>query len=78
METRCFFRSAIVFGLAFSDAHNGVIAYAIASGDAINTSVWLGEFSHDSAVCFGARPEKEFAGVASLRSFWSEESVVVW
>jgi hypothetical protein len=27
--------------------------------------------SHDSAVSFGARPEKEFAGVASLRAFWS-------
>ena len=43
-----------------------MIAHAVASGDAINTSVWLGEFSHDSAVSFGARPEKEFAGVASL------------
>jgi hypothetical protein len=30
-----------------------VIAHAVASGDAINTSVGLGEFSHDSAVGFG-------------------------
>ena len=68
----------MLFCLAFSDAQDGVIAHAIASGDAINTSVWLGEFSRDSAVGFGTRPEQEFAGVASLRAFWSEESVVHW
>ena len=77
METRCFFSFCYAFCLAFSDAHDGVIAYAL-SRDAINTSVWLGEFSHDSAVGFGARPEQEFAGVARLRAFWSEESVVFW
>ena len=73
-----FFSFCYAFCLAFSDAHDGVIAYAIASGDASNTIVWLGEFSDDSAVGFGARPEQEFAGVARLRAFRSEESVVFW
>ena len=43
-----------------------MITHAVASGDAINTGVRLGEFSGDSAVSFGARPEQEFAGVATL------------
>ena len=73
-----FFSFCYAFCLAFSDAHDGVIAHAVASRDAINTSVWLGEFSHDSAVSFGTRPKKEFSGVASLRAFWSEEPVVFW
>ena len=77
METR-FFVFCYGFCFAFSDAHDGVIAHAVASGDAINTSVWLGEFSHDSAVSFGARPEKEFADVTCLRASWSERSVVFW
>ena len=70
------FSFCYAFCLAFSDAHDGMIAHAVASRDAINTSVWLGEFSRDSAVGFGARPEREFARVASLPAFWSEESVV--
>ena len=73
-----FFSLCYAFCLAFSDAHDGVIAHSIASGDAINTSVWLGQFSYDSAVGFRARPEEEFAGVASLKAFWSEEPVVFW
>ncbi len=72
-----FFSFCYAFCLAFSDAHDGVIAHAVASGDAINTSVWLGEFSHNSAVGFGARPEQEFAGVASLRAFESEKPIVL-
>jgi hypothetical protein len=52
-----FFSFCYAFCLAFSDAHDGVIAHAVASGDAINTGIRLGEFSHDSAVGFGARPE---------------------
>ena len=56
-----FFSFCYVFCLAFSDAHDGVIAHAVASGDAINTSVRLREFSHDSAIGFGARPEEDFA-----------------
>jgi hypothetical protein len=54
----------MLFCLAFSDAHDGVIAHAIASGGAINTSIWLGEFFRDSAIGFGARPEQDFASVA--------------
>ena len=77
METR-FFSFCYAFCLAFSDAQDGMISHTIASGDAINTSVWLGEFSHDSAVGFGVRPEQEFARVARLRAFWSEEAVVFW
>ena len=72
-----FFSFCYRLSFAFSDAHDGVIAHAVASRDAINTGVWLGEFSHDRAVSFGARPEKEFAGLASLRAFWSEEPVVL-
>ena len=32
----------------------------------LTLGVWLGEFSHDSTVGFGARPEQEFGGVAAL------------
>jgi hypothetical protein len=71
-----FFSFCYAFCFPFSDAHDGVIAHAIASGDAINASVGLGEFSHYSAV--GLTPEKEFAGVASLRAIWSAEPVVLW
>jgi hypothetical protein len=73
-----FFPFCYRLSFAFSDAHDGVIAHAVASRDAINTSVRFGEFSHDSAVSFGARPEQDFAGVASLRALWSEEPVVLW
>ena len=73
-----FFSFCYAFCLAFSDAHDGVIADAIASGDAINASVRLGEFSYDRTVGFAACPEQDFAGVASLRAFWSEESIVFW
>ena len=62
-----FFSFCYAFCLALPDSYDGVIAHAIASRDAINTSVWLGEFSHDSAVSFEARPKKEFAGVARYR-----------
>ena len=51
-----FFPFCYAFSLAFSDVHDGVISNAVASGDAINTSVRLGGFSHDSALGFGARP----------------------
>jgi hypothetical protein len=71
-----FFSFCYAFCLAFSDAHDGVIAHAVASRDAINTSVWLGEFSHDSAVSFGARPEQDFAGVATLVALRDEPLIL--
>jgi len=59
-----------------------VIAHAVASGDAINTGVWLGELSGNSAVSFGAGPEQDFAGVATLVSLWDEPFIlnlaVIW
>ena len=68
----------MMFLHSFWAVHDGVIAHAIASRDAINTGVRLGESSLDSAVGSGARPEQEFAGVASLRAFWSEDSFFFW
>jgi hypothetical protein len=32
---------------------------------------------HDFAVCFGARTQDRFGGVASLRAFW-EKALVAW
>jgi len=61
-----FFSFCYAFCFAFSNAHYCVITHAIASGDAINTGVWLGKFSCDKAVSFGARPEQDFTGVATL------------
>ena len=59
-----FFSFCYALCLAFSDAHDGVIAHAVASGDAINTGVRLSEFYDDSAVGFGARPEQRFFPLA--------------
>ena len=77
-----FFSFCYAFCLAFCDAHDGVIAHAVASRDAINTSVWLGEFSHDSAVSFGASPKQDFAGLPMLVALWDEPPVlcltVIW
>ncbi len=65
-----------------SRAHYGVIAHAIASGDAINTGVWLGEFCCDRVVSFGARPEQDLTGVATLVALWDEPLIlrlaVIW
>jgi hypothetical protein len=62
----------MLFCFAFSDAHDGVIAHAVTSRDAINTGVWLSELSGDSAVSFRARPEQDFARVATLSAFRDE------
>jgi hypothetical protein len=76
------FSFCYAFCFALSDAHYSVIAYAVASGDAINTGVWLGEFSGDSAVRFGARPEQGFAGVATLVALREEplllDLAIIW
>ena len=59
-----------------------MIAHAVASRDATNTGVRLGEFSGDSAVSFGARPKQDLTGVATLVALWDELPVlflsVIW
>src|SRR5262245_3235635 len=60
------FSFCYAFCFAFSNAHDCVIAHTVSARDAINTGVWLGEFSLDSAVRFGARSVQDFAGVATL------------
>ena len=54
-----------------------MVADAIVSGDAINTGVWLGEFTGDRALTFGARPKQDIAGVATLVALWDEPPVFV-
>jgi hypothetical protein len=49
---------------------------------AINTGVWLGELSGNSAVSFGASPKQDFAGLPTLVALWDEPPVlcltVIW
>ena len=49
-----------------------MIAYPIASRDAIHTGVWLGEFFDDGAISLWARTAQDFAGVATLVTIGDE------
>src|SRR5262249_49949269 len=66
------FSFCYTFCLTFSDAHYSVIAYAVASRDAIHTGVRLGEFSGDGTISFWARAAQDFAGVATLVAIGDE------
>ena len=53
-----------------------MIAHAVASGDAINSGVWLGDLSGDSALSFWAGPKQDFAGVPTLVALWNEPLIL--